>query len=367
MTSQPLHSWHQTSYIWHHIHVVWHIITYTYDITPTLSVSSHPMYLFYQIQFTYNIRATICMTSYPLYMTSHKLFVTSHHLIYYIKLNISDITSTISDLTSTVSMSSHPPYRWYHSHYIYDIRSSISVTSYPLYLWHNTHDVWHHSPVCLWHHTRHMYDIICTTEDGTSTLSHKTTVFMMSHALQAWHHAHSIRHCTHCIFVITTSPLIPHLLLYDITPTLCLTSYALYITSHPLLMSSHYCTYNSTTSIYETTSSMQGNLYTILVTSQPLICVITSTVLTTSHPVFVWHHSRHMYGIFTTIQDITSSLYGIKQPFIWHHTHYMWHHIHYIHNITATVSVPHTHSFHEFTPFVCLTSHPSLYNIIYTI
>ena len=151
------------------------------------------------------------------------------------------IKSTLSDLMSTVSVSSHPLYQWYHSHYMY-ITSSIWEISYPLYLWHHTCCVWHHNPVCWWHHTRHMYDIICTTEDVTSALSHQTTLFMTSHPLQAWHHTHCIRCYTHSIFVIITSPLISHPLLYYIKPTIGVTSYALYITSYPLFMSSHYCT-----------------------------------------------------------------------------------------------------------------------------
>ena len=138
---------------------------------------------------------------------------------------------------------------------MYDITYSIHVTSSPLYLWHHIQNVWQHNTVC-WYHTRHMCDIICTADDITSTLSHQTTVFMMSHPLQAWHHTHCIRHRTHCIFVITTSPLVSCPLLYDIISTICVTSYALYITSYQLLLSSHYCTYDITDSIYETTSSM---------------------------------------------------------------------------------------------------------------
>ena len=182
---------------------------------------------------------------------------------------------------------------------MYDITSSIRVTSYPLHLWHHTHDVRHHNPVCGWHHTRHIYDIVCTIEDVTSTLSQQTTVFMMSHLLQAWHHTHCI-FCHHNLSTDITP------ILYDIKPTICVTSYALYITSHPLFMSSHYCTYDIKSSIYQTTSSILGNIYTIHVTSQPLICVITPTVLTSSHPIFLRHHTRHMYGIFCPIQDITS-------------------------------------------------------------
>ena len=111
--------------------------------------------------------------------------------------------------------------------------------------------MWNHNTLCWWHHIRHKYDIIWTADDITSTLSQQTTVFMMSHPLQSWHHTPCIRHCTHCIFVITSSPLISHPLLYDIWPTLCVTSYALYITSHPILMSSHYSTYDIRTSIYD--------------------------------------------------------------------------------------------------------------------
>ena len=146
---------------------------------------------------------------------------------------------------------------------MYDITYSIHVTSYPLYLWHHVHYVWQHKIVCCWYHTRHMCDIICTTDDITSTLSNQTTVFMMSHPLQAWHDTHCIRHHTHCIFVITTSPLISYPLLYDIICTICVTSCALYITSYQLLMSSHYSTYDITASIYETSSSMYGHIYTL--------------------------------------------------------------------------------------------------------
>ena len=118
------------------------------------------------------------------------------------------------------------------------------MTTYPLYLWHHIYYIWKHNTVCFWYHSRHMRDIICTKDDITSTLSQETVVFMMSHPLQAWHHTHCIRHHTHCIFVMKTSPLLSYPLLYDIIPTLCVTSYALYITSYQLLMSSHYCTWH---------------------------------------------------------------------------------------------------------------------------
>ena len=182
--------------------------------------------------------------------------MTSCHFIYDVKSTISIITSTLCDLTSTVSVQPQPQYQWYNSHPIYEIPYGILVTAYRLYLWYHIHYVWEHNTVCFWYRTRHMCDIICTTDDIKSTLSHHTTVFMMSHLLQAWHQTPSIRHCTHCIFVITTSPMISHPPLNHITPRFCVTSHALYRTSHAILMSSQYCTYDITASIYETTSSM---------------------------------------------------------------------------------------------------------------
>ena len=199
-----------------------------------------------------------------------------------------------------------------------------------------------------------MYDIGCTTEDVTSTLSQQATIFMTSHPLQAWHHTACIRHGTNYVFVITPSTLISYPLLYDITPPISVTSYALYITSYPLLMSSHCCTYDSTILTYETTSSIQFKIYIIPVTSQSLVCVITPTVLRALHPLFVWHYTRHRSSIFWTIEDITSTLYEIKPPFLWHHTHYIWHRIDAISVITSTVlMLSHQLSLWDLILYIC--------------
>ena len=174
MTSHDLYWWHHMQYIWHVIYCVWcHIhymcditqclylwhqklyvydISTLYDITHTVMTTQlmcnftatmpdiifsvfltlNTMYQFYEKKLMYVITGSKCMTPYALHMTSHPLFMTSHHITY-------DIESTLSDFTSTVSLSSHPPYRWYHSHYMYDLTSSISGTSHPLYLWYNIH------------------------------------------------------------------------------------------------------------------------------------------------------------------------------------------------------------------------------------
>ena len=197
----------------------------------------------------YDITLAKYVASFPLCKTSHPHFMTSNHRFYV-------ITATIFDILSTVSVSSYPLYWWYHTNCISEITSAIVhniisplfLTKYPLsmpsqhsvlmsphsaYVWHPLHCKWHriHSIT----KNNAIYDVISTSR-------------IASHPC--------IRHCTHCIFVITTSPLISHPLLNDITPTFCVTSYALYRTSHPIIMSSLYCTYDITTSIFESTFGM---------------------------------------------------------------------------------------------------------------
>ena len=149
-----------------------------------------------------------------------------------------------------------------------------------------------------------MCDIICTTDDITYTLTHQTTVFMMSHPLQAGQHSPCITHRTHCIYVITPSPLTSHPLLYEITPTFCVTSYELYITSHPILMSSPYCTYDITASIYKTTSSMWA-----------------------TYTYNTWHHNNYLCHHTHCIDYITPTLFMTTHwPNAWHRLHYTRHH-----------------------------------------
>ena len=150
-----------------------------------------------------------------------------------------------------------------------------------------------------------MSHILCTADDNAPILSPQTTVFMMSHPLQAGLNSPSIRDCTHSIYVIIPSPLISHPLLYYITPTFCVTSYELYITSHPILISSHYCTYDITASIYETTSSMRA-----------------------TYKLNMRHHSHYLGRHTQYIENITPRLFvASHSPYVWHCLHYTRHHI----------------------------------------
>ena len=169
----------------------------------------------------HDITNTAFMTSDLLSMTSHPLFRTSHHFMY-------DIKSTVSDLTSTVSVSSHPPSRWHHSHYMDGIASSISVTSYPLYLWiistkydittlcvddttlgicvtsfalqMISHPLYHPKPQYFWSHIRFRHEITSPVSDIAPTISfssqtlhwYHTQFWMTSQPHSVWHHMHYI-------------------------------------------------------------------------------------------------------------------------------------------------------------------------------
>ena len=176
-----------------------------------------------------------------------------------------------------------------------------------------------------------MCDILCTADDISSTLSPRTTVFMMTHPLQAWHHTPWIRHCTHCIF--SSQPLhwyhnhfwmTSHLLceiicpIYNITSNLYVIT-LLYLWHHNLYIWNHI------------QYVRQHTHYTWDI--KATICVLTPTVLMISHQLYFWDHihynsRHHIHCIWHDshwICVITTTRLMISQPFyVWHHTHYMY-------------------------------------------
>ena len=187
------------------------------------------------------------------------------------------------------------------------------MTQHSAYVWHPLHCRWQRTDSISPNHC--IYDVTSTSAMTTQPC---------------------IRYHTHCIYVITPSPLTFHPLMYDITPTFWVTSYEVYITSQPIIISSHYSTYDITASLDDiiTLFVCHGNhyVYDILVT----ICDVTHTVCMTtlalyltwhpfylpshllyksSHPLCQRHHTNyvrhyrwHMYANMCTIHDIISTL-----------------------------------------------------------
>ena len=92
-------------------------------------------------------------------------------------------------------------------------------------------------------------------------------------------------------------------------------------------------------SVYRKRHPVCGQHIHLICDITAIIWIITTTVERTSHPLFLWHQTRHMCGIICIIQDITSSLFDLKPPFWGHHTHYIRHRVHCICVITPTLSM----------------------------
>ena len=155
MTSHPLYFRSYWRYFCHHIHSI-------DDITPTLFMRSHPLYMstsyplytttyslylyhhrhctfvshplfpWYHTLCIYDITCTICLTSDTLYKVSFPQFMTSCHIIY--------------EITWTVFMSSLPRYLTLHPQYLcphnpstHDLWTTVCFITHPLYIWHLKH------------------------------------------------------------------------------------------------------------------------------------------------------------------------------------------------------------------------------------
>ena len=135
-----------------------------------------------------------------------------------------------------------------------------------------------------------MYDTLCTADDNAHTLSHPTTVFMMSLLLQAGQHSPCIRHQTHLlsdiiwtIYNITANP-------YIIT-LLCLWHHSLYIWNH---------------------IQYEGNIYTIRVTSQP--------PSVSSPTLYRQHHTHSFYDITLALCAASFAVYKYRILTFWPQT-----------------------------------------------
>ena len=278
------------------------------------------------------------------------------HHTHYIRHRVLDC---IFVLTPTLSMIHQPLYVWYHIKYMWDILSTIFMTSYSLCMTPQPSVLITPHSAYVWHHLHYRKQHILSITSSYNLYDFTSTSGMTSHSLY--------QICTHCIFVITLSPLISHPLLYENTPTICIISYALYITSYPLIMSSHYCTYDSKTLTYEPPQYAVQNIHypcDITVTRlcrhthslydiTPTIFYIISTLFLSPHPLY-WYHTNSISEISSSIcGDIISIVYSNiftiffpSQPLylcltptlsMISHPLYIWHCTHYMFNIRYTI------------------------------
>ena len=174
MTSHLPYVWHLLHYtrhhslkfalkppFWgHHTHYIRHGVHYVCVITPTLSMMSQPLYVWYYIQYMWDILSTILMAYYTLCMTTQPCVLITpysayvcHHL-HYRRRHIHSITPShnLYDFTSTSGKTSHRLYQISHQLYLCHHNLSTAIT-----------------PTFVWYHTHYMCDIICTIYNIIST------------------------------------------------------------------------------------------------------------------------------------------------------------------------------------------------------
>ena len=205
---------YNTTYIRHCVHCIC-------VITPTLSMISQPLYIWYRIQYMWDILSTIFMTSYPLCTTSQPCVLITpysayvwHHLSYR-RRHIHSITQShnLFDFTYTSGLTSHSLYH----------------TSHQLYLcYHNLST--YITPTFVWHHTLYMCDIICTIYNITSKAYVITLLYLGQHRLDIWNHIQYTVQNIHYPCDITVTILCHHThCIESITPTLFMTSQSAYV------------------------------------------------------------------------------------------------------------------------------------------
>ena len=192
---------------------------------------------------------------------------------------------------------------------------------------------------------------------------------MTSPALYSWHHSLYIW-TLHSLYLCHQDQYIN----YN-TPTLCITSHTLCMTSHSVCMSSHEYFMTSQLYRYDITSSLFMASYPIYMITAILlswkhndytwhlthyighhshcICVVTPALLKpsqqlwkSSHLAHIWHYTHcishlihtlwHQSSLFMTSQTLHS---WHQISYIWHHIHGLWHLIPYTCDITAIISV----------------------------
>ena len=157
-------SWHPL-YLWHHIHYIWCYTLCVYDNTCSISDLKHILSAITST--VYVITPTLSKTSHQLCKTSQVAYICHH--VHYTWHHIHPLRQQ-----PFVFMTSHALYWWHHMHYIWHAIYCVSTLSHRIHSITTNHSI---------------YDITCT-------------LGLTSHPC--------IRHGTHCIFFITTSPLISH-------------------------------------------------------------------------------------------------------------------------------------------------------------
>ena len=217
---------------------------------------------------------------YTLQSTTSTFYNITPHFLLHHKHCIHDITP--------LYVKWHPPYLCHHSDSIDGLTATVCMTLHPLYVFQLMHSTqphmhslwlhtivviplhplhsWHHTPY-IWHHTHGSTNVICAV---WPTISNTTSTVSVS-----WKPGYQLYH-THS--------------LYDITHTICVTSYSVCMLSQQIFMTLYPSMYNITPSMFMTSYPICMLYPYYFMTTQRLYLTSHPPYLT-SQPLYLCHHT----------------------------------------------------------------------------
>ena len=260
----------------------------------------------------YEIICTVFMTSLPLYLKWHPPYLCHHN-------------DSIDGLGPTVCMTSHPSYVCHlmhstqrHIHALW-LHTIVVITLHPLHSWHHTPYIWHHT-----HGNTNFISAIWHTISNTTS-----TVSVSGNPGYQLYHTHSLYDITHTIRVTSYSVyMLSHQLFMTLYPSMYNITHSIVMTSYPICTLSPHCFHDNTTTIPDISPIIFDITATVSVSSQRwhthlyrcITVSMTSQVCKSSHLAHVWHHTK------STSHHIHT---------LWYQLSCLWHHKHCIHDIRS--------------------------------
>ena len=158
MTSHSPYMWHRLHHTRHHILTLWPQTT-VFSSSHPLFWTSSPLYPCHHLHCIDDITTTVSLRSHPLWLMISYPFYTTWKPLYDITTT-AFMTSDSLHMTSPAGfMTSHPLYLWHHRHYVCEYMSSIFNIKHRVLRQHNHY---------IWNHNLHM--CICVIIDTLSML-----------------------------------------------------------------------------------------------------------------------------------------------------------------------------------------------------
>ena len=154
-----------------------------------------------------------------------------------------------------------------------------------------------------------VYDItfiICVTSHNAciSDVTHSMFLtyppYMASHTV-LWQHKHCVTSQPLCLTSLPLDLCHHTKCMYDITDTICMTSYEFYVTSQQLFMTSQDCIHDITSTLFMTSPPLNMTSHTLYLWPQ-------ATVTMTRHILYFWCYSQCIWHLTWWMNDNTATV-----------------------------------------------------------